>query len=186
MSGIAVEERTLEGDPVGGLVRAVEESGGTLLAVGSHGTSRAGGIIAGSVATAIAHHPRCSVVIARVPTPGRRVASKVAVGVDGSASSLRALAVAQLAADRIGAALLPVSARGAALDLADLPAETAAGLRIDERDPVTALLAAADESDLLVVGARGLSGLRALGSVSERVAHRAPVSVLVAYEGEGA
>jgi nucleotide-binding universal stress UspA family protein len=33
---------------------------------------------------------------------------------------------------------------------------------------------------LVAVGSRGLTGLRALGSVSERVAHRAPCSVLVA------
>jgi nucleotide-binding universal stress UspA family protein len=36
----------------------------------------------------------------------------------------------------------------------------------------------------LVVGSRGLGGVRALGSVSERVAHRAPVSVLVVRSGE--
>ena len=41
------------------------------------------------------------------------------------------------------------------------------------------LLEAAREVDLLVVGSRGLRGLRALGSVSERVAHQAPCSVLV-------
>jgi nucleotide-binding universal stress UspA family protein len=33
---------------------------------------------------------------------------------------------------------------------------------------------------LVAVGSRGLGGVRALGSVSERVAHRAPCSVLVA------
>lgn len=32
---------------------------------------------------------------------------------------------------------------------------------------------------LIVLGSRGLHGIRALGSVSERVAHRAPCSVLV-------
>jgi nucleotide-binding universal stress UspA family protein len=52
-------------------------------------------------------------------------------------------------------------------------------VHIDERDPADALLDAAGTSDLLVLGARGLQGLRALGSVSERVAHRAPTSVLV-------
>ena len=46
-------------------------------------------------------------------------------------------------------------------------------------NPVAALLAASAESDLLVVGSRGLHGLRALGSVSERIAHRARCSVLV-------
>jgi nucleotide-binding universal stress UspA family protein len=33
---------------------------------------------------------------------------------------------------------------------------------------------------LVVIGARGVRGIRALGSVSERVAHAAPCSVLVA------
>jgi nucleotide-binding universal stress UspA family protein len=36
------------------------------------------------------------------------------------------------------------------------------------------------EAGLLVVGSRGLGGMKALGSVSERVAHEAPCSVLVA------
>jgi nucleotide-binding universal stress UspA family protein len=40
--------------------------------------------------------------------------------------------------------------------------------------------ATAERASLVVVGSRGLGGLRALGSVSERVAHRAPCSVLVA------
>jgi nucleotide-binding universal stress UspA family protein len=37
----------------------------------------------------------------------------------------------------------------------------------------------AEETSLVVMGSRRLSGVRALGSVSERVAHRAPCSVLV-------
>jgi nucleotide-binding universal stress UspA family protein len=45
--------------------------------------------------------------------------------------------------------------------------------------PAHALLTAATGCDLLVVGSRGLHGIRALGSVSERVAHEAPCSVLV-------
>jgi len=52
-------------------------------------------------------------------------------------------------------------------------------LEVDEREPVEALLDAAGRCDLLVLGARGLRGVRALGSVSERVAHRASSSVLV-------
>jgi nucleotide-binding universal stress UspA family protein len=44
---------------------------------------------------------------------------------------------------------------------------------------VEALVEAASRADLTVVGSRGASGLRALGSVSERVAHRAASSVLV-------
>jgi nucleotide-binding universal stress UspA family protein len=46
--------------------------------------------------------------------------------------------------------------------------------------PVETLVTASRAADLLVVGSRGLHGVRALGSVSERVAHQATCSVLVA------
>ena len=45
--------------------------------------------------------------------------------------------------------------------------------------PVDSLVAAAEQADLVVIGSRGLHGLASLGSVSERVAHRARCSVLV-------
>ena len=41
------------------------------------------------------------------------------------------------------------------------------------------LVEVAIEADLLVVGSRGLHGMKALGSVSERVAHEAKCSVLI-------
>jgi nucleotide-binding universal stress UspA family protein len=46
-------------------------------------------------------------------------------------------------------------------------------------DPARALVEAAIEADLLVVGSRGLHGIKALGSVSEQVAHEARCSVLI-------
>lgn len=52
-------------------------------------------------------------------------------------------------------------------------------VRIDARAPVDALVDAALEADLVVVGNRGLHGLRSLGSVSARVAARCDCSVLV-------
>lgn len=52
---------------------------------------------------------------------------------------------------------------------------------VQERDGrALALLEAESEAaDLVVVGSRRLQGLKSLGSVSERVAHRASCSVLV-------
>jgi nucleotide-binding universal stress UspA family protein len=44
---------------------------------------------------------------------------------------------------------------------------------------VDALVDAAADCDLLIVGSRGLHGLAALGSVAERVAHRARCPVLI-------
>jgi Universal stress protein family len=63
------------------------------------------------------------------------------------------------------------------LALAEVP-----GLERRHGHPVEVLLAAADSADLVVLGSRGLHGLPALGSVSERVAHRATCSVLVVRE----
>ena len=53
------------------------------------------------------------------------------------------------------------------------------GAEVVGQHPVVALVEAARDADLLVVGSRGLHGLKALGSVSERVAHDAACSVLV-------
>jgi nucleotide-binding universal stress UspA family protein len=52
-----------------------------------------------------------------------------------------------------------------------------------EGDPAEVLIAVAEEvsADLIVVGARGLSGLQRflLGSVSNKLSHHAPMSVMV-------
>jgi nucleotide-binding universal stress UspA family protein len=51
----------------------------------------------------------------------------------------------------------------------------------DAREHIVAA-ARSQEAALLVMGSRGLGGVRALGSVSERVSHEAPCSVLVARD----
>ena len=78
---------------------------------------------------------------------------------------------------RFGATLRVVAAG----DSAGVESDRLEGLRVDrdERDALEALRAVSRESDLLVVGSRGLHGLRALGSVSERIGHEAACSVLV-------
>lgn len=53
--------------------------------------------------------------------------------------------------------------------------------QVPMHEPVRALVGASGIVDLVVVG-RGLHGLMALGSVSERVAHEAEGSVLVVRE----
>jgi nucleotide-binding universal stress UspA family protein len=177
VTGAGVELHVVAGDAAAGLLAAARRHGAALLAVGSHGTGRIEGIMTGSVATAVLHRAPCSVLVARTPrTPGQ-FPSRIVVGVDGSAASLQAVEVAESLARRFDIEVLVVAAAGAAMEVAEFRARS--GLRIDERDPVDALVAAADEAALLVVGSRGLTGVRALGSVSERVAHRAGGSVLV-------
>lgn len=134
----------------------------------------------------------------------------VVVGVDGSRSSVRAAEAAAAAADARGTALTIVHARPtipapfgrgvvppvAAADEHD-PAHVAARLMARELrssypdltvrlvlvddDPARAIVAAAKDAQLAVVGSRGLGAFRGLllGSVSQQVARSAPCPVLV-------
>jgi nucleotide-binding universal stress UspA family protein len=103
----------------------------------------------------------------------------IVVGIDGSPESALAAAVAFSLGERFGAQVWPVaSTSGKEIDL-DAVRAIATGVVLDKRRPVDVLVTASRDSNLLVVGSRGLHGLAALGSVSERVAHRAACSVLV-------
>jgi nucleotide-binding universal stress UspA family protein len=120
----------------------------------------------------------CSVLLARRPRGGPFPAS-ILVGVDGSEQSLAAARVAQSVAERFGSELtIAVATGGKLVDLEPVWELTPYFVR-DPGRPVEALVGLAETFDLLVVGSRGLHGVAALGSVSERVAHRAPCSVLV-------
>jgi nucleotide-binding universal stress UspA family protein len=156
----------------------------TLVAVGSHDHRRLSGILLGSVATQLLHDSPCSVLMARAPQSDR-FPTTVMVAADGSTESAHAIRVATEIARRLDAELEAVVATGGQTDL-DVAAVRAtldaAGapeipLREDAEPPVEALTRLAP--DLLVIGSRGLQGLRSLGSVSERVAHEARCSVLV-------
>ncbi len=157
--------------------------GAGVLAVGTHRSSRRRGLVLGSLVTELIHRAPCSVFVAR---PGRgddpwRPRS-IAVGVDGSACSLEALSVAKELAERLGVDLRVIGATGG--KPVEVEALTALGcVGPDPRRPVDALVEAGEEADMLVVGSRGLHGLASLGSVSERVAHRARCSVLVVRSG---
>jgi nucleotide-binding universal stress UspA family protein len=160
------------------LLAEVERRAASLVVVGSHGNSRLGGVVLGSTATELVHKAPCSVLVVR--TAGADFPTRLAVGVDGSAESAAAYATAKALSDRFGASLWPVVAHGGGtVDRGEV--ERIVGDRREDspHDAVAALLAASTESDLLVVGSRGLHGLRALGSISERIAHRARCSVLV-------
>lgn len=170
----------LEASPVVGLLREIDRFGATLVAVGTHGTSRPEGLLLGGVTTTLVHEAPCSVLVARRPAEAGGFPRAVAVGVDGSPPSLAAAEVAAEVAGRFAVPLRAVvSLRGKGVDLAAVRAAVPEVEVDEERDPVHALAAVSREADLLVVGSRGLHGIRALGSVSERVAHRAACSVLV-------
>lgn len=167
------------GEPVRTLVHEIREHNATLVAVGSGGHRRSVGIMLGTVGTRLLHEAPCSVLIARRPFGGRPFPASIVVGVDGSPESITAAGVARALAERFDSELaVAVATGGAEVDL-EAVHELAPWAIVDPGKPVDALVGLAEQADLLVVGSRGLHGLKALGSVSERVGHRAPCSVLV-------
>jgi nucleotide-binding universal stress UspA family protein len=172
--------KIVRGRAAAALISEVEREQDTLLVVGSHGLGRLAGFVMGSTATEVIHKAPCSVLVARRRSESDEFPKKVVVGVDGSPESAAAYGVARRLSERFNAELWSVVATGGkAIDrrLVDLIADRRREELPDE--PVGALVAAAADADLLLVGSRGLHGLRALGSVSERVAHQAHSSVLV-------
>jgi nucleotide-binding universal stress UspA family protein len=164
------------------LIREAERGRATLIAVGSHGIGRTRGLVVGSTATEVLHEAPCSVLVARRARP--EFPRRISVGVDGSPESRLAFAAARDVADRYTAELWPVVAHGGKGVDKRRVAEIVDRRHEDLPDePVPALLAAAADGDLLVVGSRGLHGLKSLGSVSERVAHQAHSSVLIVRNG---
>lgn len=132
---------------------------------------------------------------------------RIVVGVDGSAGSRAALEWARDEAAQWGATVVAVQAweftplvvaTDAPIDLAELKRATVESLAttIDEvfggtdvavessvvEDlPARAVLDATEDADLVVVGSRGLGGVKSLllGSVSQKILHHAHVPVVV-------
>ena len=173
---VAAEGKIVNGDPATVLLSEAEHA--TLLALGSHGRRRAAGILLGTVAARMLHEAPCSVLISRPARDPDTWPQAVVAGVDGSAESELAVAAARSVASARGADLRLVSAT---TDQVDREAAQRVAPELEERDgrALGLLKAESETADLVVVGSRGLQGLKALGSVSERIAHQASCSVLV-------
>jgi nucleotide-binding universal stress UspA family protein len=162
-----------------------------LLVVASHGGSRAGGIALGGTASAAVHRATVPVLVARqapeVPFPER-----ILVATDGSPDAERAVELTARIGHRHRSSVYVLSVqplshgdpKRIAVDAVNLTCELGVEPTVVRRagDAVGEILDTADDASvsLVAVGSRGLTGVRALGSVSERVAHRAHCSVLVA------
>jgi nucleotide-binding universal stress UspA family protein len=166
-----------------------------LLVVGTHSHSRAGGIILQSITATALHRSRVPVLVARRLAKGSEVPAHILVATDGSACSDVAVGVGARIARQHGSrmTLIQVQDRPDAAgreelgrDAAKLREATGAepGLIAIPGHPAEGIVEAAGRlgATLIVLGARGLSGVSALGSVSERVAHHAACSVLVVRE----
>jgi nucleotide-binding universal stress UspA family protein len=175
--------RVVRGKPVEVLRRERDELAATLVALGGRRSSRFLGIMLGDTGTELVRDAVCSVLLA-CPTDDRAwEPSKVVVGFDGSTYAGAALRTAEELAQAFGSSIEVVSAAGGK------PVERDAAWtgRVDTWDPahpVAALVERSRSVDLVVVGSRGVHGVRAIGSVSERVAHQAHCTALVVHEPE--
>jgi nucleotide-binding universal stress UspA family protein len=150
----------------------------SLVVVGAKRGSRALGIMLSSLATELVHVPTRPALLARFRATDQVGAfpQSISVGVDGSPPSLRALESAHEIAARLGCSVTAITV-GDTGDLNGAPDRLGVPVARYEGDPGDLL--AHCTADLVVVGSAGKSGVHALGSVSERVAHHARSSVLV-------
>lgn len=191
---VRMTETVVAGRP-GPALRAAAANAG-MLVVGSRGHGPAGLRLPGSVSRACAQHGPVPTVVVRADTAPAGL--PVAVGVDGSASSLTALhwAATQALLRRVPllvvhASTVPKGETAACAGLDDAVAATRSrfdGLTVEPRLveglPLAGLLGVARGCQLLVVGSRGLGGFEGmlLGSVSRACVLSSPCTVAVVHE----
>jgi nucleotide-binding universal stress UspA family protein len=163
-----------------------------LLVIGGYGGKRIGGIMLGNTATRIAHRSARPLLVARRTADGNDFPQCVLLATDGSPGSWLATRIAvRIASARrseLRVAHVPIGARPerdreVANQLATIEKTIGIPPEVSETpgQPAERIAEAARAhlASLIVIGRRGLKGIRAMGSVSERVVHRAPCSVLV-------
>lgn len=210
--GLSVRGEVVRGTPGRALIRRSRDA--DLLVIGSRHPGLVERTLAGSLGYQVAAGAHCPVVVVGPGSAGTIGGGRgVVVGTDGSPDARLAVAMAADEAARTGQELhvihawaqpglfMPMDyltpgvqeeiAEQARQTLADAVAEVNAAhpdLVVHDHlvagRPAGALLEAAEEADLLVVGSRGLHGVTRmlLGSVSHAVVQRAPCPVLVARE----
>ena len=189
---LGVEPRLVDDSAENPARRLLELAAGhDLLVVGISGHSRAGGIMVGSVASAALHRSPVPVLVARRPPEGVEFPARIVLACDGTPVSDAAAEVTARLAARHGASVAVAGARDGDAPFRHGLAEHAAQIRAATgTEPVdllpsgpahSAVASAARDfgASLVVTGSRGLSGIAAVRSASERIAHAAPCSVLV-------
>jgi nucleotide-binding universal stress UspA family protein len=199
-----VECRTVNDVATRGLLE--QSVNASVLVLGARGLGSFRGLMLGSVSQYCVHRATIPVAIVRANIARDHKRPWIVVGVDGSATSQRALdwaldearlrqaCVKVVHAWNLPALAVPTLANAyapfdedarrivdEALAQADTTGITAVRPFVRQGSAGEVLVRLADEADLLVVGSRGLGGLKRLmlGSVSHHVTHHAPCSVMV-------
>ena len=203
-----------DGNPWASIVTAAEENRANLVVVGSHGATGIARVLLGSEADKIVRYAHCSVLIARPGRPTGRILvatdfsepSLLALAAAGRESRRTGAAltivhcieglVASIGED-LGQMVPPLENQSRADEQmrrlanafmeATLKKQNLSGAcRVVAGAASKAIVAVCEElqPDLLIVGTRGLTGIRrvVLGSVAEAVARLAPCSVLIVRE----
>jgi nucleotide-binding universal stress UspA family protein len=175
------EARVVRGKPVDVLRRERDDMQATLIALGGRRSSRFLGIMLGDTGTELVHDAACSALLACPADDHPWQPRRIVVGFDGSTYARAALRTAEELARAFSGAVEVVAATGGK----PVERDAAWAEQVDTWDPahpVATLVERSRTVDLVVVGSRGVHGLRALGSVSERVAHQAHCTALVVHE----
>ncbi len=161
-------------------------TGHDLLAAGAGGSARSGSL-PGSTSSRLVHDARIPLLLARAPREGIRFPGAIMIAFDGSRDARRA---AELGGRIAALQRAPVKIVHVRQELSGRTEQAAALVRahsveptvsVIEGEPAPALLefAASQDVGLLVLGRRGISGLKLLGGVCEKAAGRAGCSVLL-------
>lgn len=207
--GVVTKQVPSDGSPVAALVEVSRDA--DLLVVGSRGLGGFEGLVLGSVGHKCALHAHCPVVVVRPSGTAGPSFGRLVVGVDGSASSTRALEWSFAEAERFGATVvavtcwtwpnsfawgMPVPAQFSMADDAETVLDEALeplralhpGVRVErsvvQGHPSPSLVAMSKKAGLLVVGSRGHGEFVSalLGSVSEYCVSHAHCPVLIIRE----
>jgi nucleotide-binding universal stress UspA family protein len=201
-AGLKANKRLDHGPIIPAITNAAKTEKCDLVITGSHGRRGLQRLMLGSVAEGVRDHVPTSILIARGPPPAKRIL----LGVDGSEPSRKAggiiaglMAVGPSQVHVVHVVHSPIEGlepemkekwyraaedlRGPLMEHVQLPKGTWVHYDVHFGHPAEEMVRVAqeDETDLIVVGNRGLSGLQSLvsGSVSRRVSHQAECSVLI-------
>ena len=163
-----------------------------LLVLGTHGKSRATEIVFGSTASDAAHRTERPLLIARETPASDRFPAEILLATEGTSASWAPVRAAAALAGAFDAKLSVIHIEDGKHDdtelvldelLAEIEQTTGAAPDVARPDghanKEIVEAARANGTSLIVAGRRGLSGIKALGSVSERVVSSAECSVLL-------
>lgn len=213
-AGIGVTTEVRIEDPAMSLVTSSAEASVTI--VGAHGMGAGADTLLGSVSQKVAAHANSAVVVVRTDADFD-AQRPVVVGMDPNEGAPEAMEYAFSEAQRRGSRLVVVQGSQDDAAFPDFPDAVISGhydadasesakltserltewhkqfpdvpveLRLVRERPVKALVRAAQDASIVVVGSRGRGGLVGLllGSVSRGVLSGAPVVAVVRYRDEG-